>query len=251
MATFKVTTPTQGTRELQAELDSSLLTALLAAGYEVPHLCYHEAVSEYGACRLCLVEVRKGRRRKLTTSCNYPIKDGIEVFLDTDAVEANRRMVLELQRSHCPDVPALRALAQKYGVGKLRFPAGDDTCILCGLCERICREAVGASALTFAQRGDRRTMEPPFGEAEDCIGCTACAHVCPTGHITVAEDANARVIWERTFPMVRCQGCGRALITEAQRDHLVETKGLKADYFDLCEVCKRQPVAETFAGVGK
>ncbi len=251
MATFKVTTPTGGTRELQAELDSSLLTALLEAGYEVPHLCYHEAVSTYGACRLCLVEVHRGRKRKLTTACNYPVKDGIEVFLDTEAVEAHRRMVLELQRSHCPDVPRLRELAQRYGVARVRFPAGDDTCILCGLCERICREAVGASALTFAQRGDRRTMEPPFGEADDCIGCTACAHVCPTDHIRVAGDDHARIIWERTFPMVRCQACGTAHITEAQRDHLVEARGLEADYFDLCEVCKRPGVAEAFAGVGK
>jgi len=254
MAKFKVHSPTLGTKLLQAETNSSLLRALKAGGFEVPHLCYHEALSEYGACRLCLVEVVKGKKRKLTTSCNYPVKDGIEVFLDTDKVRDNRKTVVELLVSRCPDNTSLLALAEEHGVDVTALPydAEADSCILCGLCERVCREAVGADAITFSGRGDRKMLEPPYGPpAEECIGCSSCAHICPTGHIRCEDTPRARQIWDRVFPMVRCSKCGKALITEAQRDHLIATKGIPLTYFDLCDVCKRPDVAQRFATVGR
>ena len=254
MAKFKVHSPTLGTKLLNAETNSSLLRALKDGGFEVPHLCYHEALSEYGACRLCLVEVHKGKKRKLTTSCNYPVKEGIEVFLDTDKVRDNRKTVVELLVSRCPDNPVLQALAEDHGVDVLALPydAEADSCILCGLCERVCREAVGADAITFSGRGDRKTLEPPYGPpAEACIGCSSCAHICPTGHIRCEDTARARQIWDRVFPMVCCSKCGKALITEAQRDHLVETKGIPQTYFDVCDACKRPDVAQRFATVGR
>jgi len=212
MARFKVSSPASGSQTIEAAENSSLLKALLDAGHDVPHLCYHEAVSSYGACRLCLVEVKKGgaKRTKLTTACNYPVKEGIEVLLDTEKVQRNRKMVLELQLAHCPGVPQLRNLAEKHGVQlpDLRFEAEDDTCILCGLCERVCREAVGADAITFSQRGYRRQLEPRFGPpADDCIGCGSCAVVCPTGHIECVDTPLGRTIWGRDFDKVRCEAC--------------------------------------------
>ena len=45
-------------RSYEGIREESLLGALRRYGYEVPSLCYHEAVSPYGACRLCLVEVQ-------------------------------------------------------------------------------------------------------------------------------------------------------------------------------------------------
>ena len=49
-------------RRHEAEAGASLLGELRANGYEVPSLCYHEALEpHYGACRLCLVEIKKGK----------------------------------------------------------------------------------------------------------------------------------------------------------------------------------------------
>ena len=252
MATFKVHSQTGVGKTLTAEENSSLLQALLSAGYDVPHLCYHEALTPYGACRMCLVEVLKGRKRKLTTACDYPVKDGIEVFLDTDKVAENRKTVLQLLVSRCPGVEVLQGLAEKYGVDQVPFEDEADTCILCGLCERVCREAVGASAITFANRGDRKVLETPFSAPSDsCIGCASCAHICPTGHIQYTETPIGRNIWDRAFAKVRCSSCGKALVTAAQKKHLIATKGLSADYFELCDACKRPDVARGFARVGK
>ena len=61
----------------------NVLEVALDAGIEIPHLCYHESVKPYGACRLCLVEVTRRGRSRMTTSCTYPVMEGIEV-IDTN-----------------------------------------------------------------------------------------------------------------------------------------------------------------------
>jgi len=175
----------------------SLLDALRRCGFEVPTLCHHPGVKPYGACRLCLVEVQKGRRRRLVTSCDYPVEEDLQVFLDTEKVVTNRRMVLRLLLAMAPRAPRIRRLAAEHGVepAGLEGAGGGDDCILCGLCVRVCREVVGAEALSLAGRGQRRALgDRPFGDFPDsCIGCGACAHVCPTGAITMEEIAVSRL----------------------------------------------------------
>jgi bidirectional [NiFe] hydrogenase diaphorase subunit len=128
-------------RDLEAVRESSLLEALLDAGIPVPHLCHHWAVEPYGACRLCLVEVKKGRRTKLTTSCNYPVLEGIEVTTHSEKIVRNRKMVMELLLARAPGATELVEMAGKLFGMKLsdvRYKLNDpkDRCILCGLCVR-------------------------------------------------------------------------------------------------------------------
>ena len=59
-------------KEYQAEEGCSILEVALHNGIEISHLCYHENLSVYGGCRLCLVEVTRNGKKKLTTSCTYP-----------------------------------------------------------------------------------------------------------------------------------------------------------------------------------
>jgi len=234
MAKFKVTSPTFGGHEIEAEENSSLLQALQYAGYVVPHLCYHEAVSEYGACRLCLVEVQKGRKRKLTTACNYPVKEGIEVFLETDKVIRNRKMVLELLLSLCPNSEDLKALAADYGVTDVRFDKDEDNdCILCGLCERVCREVVGVSAITFCQRGDQKDVRPPFGSADECIACGACAYVCPVDCIKIEQRDGKKVIvrWGRELELQQDTAAGGPFAPKFMLDHFRKLTNLPEDFY--------------------
>jgi heterodisulfide reductase subunit A len=184
-------------RPLEAPKDAWLLTVLLDAGFDVPHLCHNERLSPYGACRLCLVEVESGGRRKIATSCNHPVREGLRVHVDTDQVLEQRRAVFEVLLSQAPDSAKLRAYAARYGVTGTDFKEQSGSCILCGLCERMCAEVVGAHAISFAGRGERRAIDAPFGDlSKACIACGACASVCPTGHIAV-EDVSGSVVFHR------------------------------------------------------
>jgi len=107
------------------------------------------AVPSYGACRLCLVEVvdRRGRS-KITTSCNFPVQEGIDVRLDTPAVLKHRKIMIELLLAMVPNSPELRELAAENGIEDTRLDKDEKgECILCGLCERVCTSIVEANAL--------------------------------------------------------------------------------------------------------
>ena len=65
--------------KIQAEEGSTILEAARLYGFNIPTLCYHDELTPYGACRLCMVEVNDGRRTRLVTSCLYPVREGIRV----------------------------------------------------------------------------------------------------------------------------------------------------------------------------
>lgn len=222
-----------------------LLGALRRLGFEVPSLCFHEAVSAYGACRLCLVEVQKGRKRRVTTSCNYPVSEGLQVFLDTPEVQRHRRVVLQLLLAKSPASPEVRALAAEHGVLSTPYatPAGDEEnkCILCGLCNRVCSEIVGAHAIDFAGRGLHKRMESPYDEtAEACIGCGACVYVCPTKCIGISEQDHIRQIhrWHRELPMQACKKCGQEFFPTFMLMAFAKRIKVERSHFDVCQNCR-------------
>jgi len=237
----KVTFKIEG-RTYEGVREESLLGALRRYGYEVPSLCYHEAVTPYGACRLCLVEVKKGKRRKLTTSCNYPVLEGIEVFLDTERVVRHRKMAFQLLLAMAPEAERVRELAAEYGVHDTPFEKkeGND-CINCGLCARVCKEIVGADAIGFAGRGLSKRMVSPYDEAnEACIGCAACVVVCPTNCIGLEEKDGVRSIvkWHRDLPMKKCEVCGRPYAPTFQLNKFAEQIKVDKSFFNKCPDCR-------------
>jgi heterodisulfide reductase subunit A-like polyferredoxin len=159
-------------------------------GIRIPTLCHHPILEPYGVCRICTVEVRSGRRVRMVTACNYPATNGIEVLTNSERVRRDRRMILEWMLARCGHLPILDKLAEEYGIREPRFGRGDEDCILCGLCVRVCDDVVGAHVLTFTGRGTTREVSTAYGEtSSECIACGACVHVCPTGCITIENDS--------------------------------------------------------------
>ncbi|MCK5628028.1 Coenzyme F420 hydrogenase/dehydrogenase, beta subunit C-terminal domain [Candidatus Bathyarchaeota archaeon] len=172
-------------QEVKAKEGTTILQTAKRVGVEIPTLCHQKALSPFGACRLCSVEITDKRgRKRIVTSCNYPVKEGLVVHTKSERVIKTRRLLLELLLARCPKVKKIQNLASKYGIEKPMFWIEDEEedCILCGLCTRVCEELIGVYAINFAERGTKREVTTPYHElSDDCIGCGACAIVCPTG----------------------------------------------------------------------
>lgn len=175
--------------------DTTILKAAEKAGIWIPTLCHCDFFESYGVCRICSVEVVRGKRSRIVTACNYPVRAGISVLTSSDRVRWIRRLIMELMLSRWPNVKVLREMAEKLGIERPRFPSlerdeAENACILCGMCVNMCNDIVKAGVLGFAHVGIKRKVVLPFDQRSDrCIVCGACAKVCPTGHVSmVLED---------------------------------------------------------------
>ena len=177
-------------REVKAREGMTILEAAKSVNIDIPTLCYHPALTPFGACRICSVEIVQRGRSRIVTSCVYPVEEGLVVKTKSDRVIRDRKMLIELMLARAPKATVIQDLAREYGVEKTRFKIEDEEnlCILCGLCARICEERIGVSAINFIGRGINRKVGPPFEiQSEVCIGCGACYSVCPTGAIKLED----------------------------------------------------------------
>ena len=184
-------------KEINAIEGESILQVAKKVGINIPTLCYNDALESFGACRMCSVEITDNRgRKKIVTSCNYPVVNGLVVETKSEKVFKTRQMLLELLLARCPNAKKIQDLARKYGIEKpsLWIVDPEEDCILCGLCTRVCDEKVGVSAINFANRGVKREVTTPYHTiSDDCVGCGACAMVCPTDSSKVRKT---------TYPML-------------------------------------------------
>jgi NADH dehydrogenase/NADH:ubiquinone oxidoreductase subunit G len=166
--------------DVKAEKGWTILETAKFYGLEIPTLCYNEGLSNYGGCRLCLVEIGEKPNTKMVSSCTYPVSEGLVVHTDTKRVIQTRRIMIELMLSVAPNSKTIQDLASKFGVTQLRFEPRNEECILCGLCVRMCAEQMDAKAIGFQNRGHKKRISTPFDVRSDvCRHCGACMYICP------------------------------------------------------------------------
>lgn len=171
-------------KEVNAREGWTVLETAKEYGIDIPTLCHHPAVAPTGSCRLCMVELREGDWSKLVASCIYPVKEGIRIYTETPKVHNVRRWILEMLLASCPASDEIRVLAEKHGVVSTRFSVHDpnQSCLICGLCQRVCEEVVGLSAIAVVDRGVHKKVGSPFLRPTDvCVACGSCVTICPTG----------------------------------------------------------------------
>jgi len=178
-------------QQVEVPKGTTKLEAAGELGIHIPTLCYHKALSPYGACRVCLVETSLRGRTELKTACNNVVLDGMSVMTSTPRVLETRRVVVELLLARSPDSEKILQIASDLGIRETSFSKKEDACILCGLCGRVCEERMGRSAINFAGRGIERAIVAPFDkQTAVCQTCGACVSVCPTGAMDLSNTTS-------------------------------------------------------------
>ncbi len=194
-------------KDVSARPEQTVLEVARENGIEIPTLCHLDGLTDVGACRLCLIEI-KGQT-KLQPACVTRVEEGMEVQSDSERLRKHRRTIIELlfaERNHICSVCVangnceLQSLSQELGVTHVRLPyrnpeltvdasherftCDHNRCILCTRCVRVCAEIEGAHVWDVMGRGAGcrviTDLAQPWGESS-CTRCGKCVQVCPTG----------------------------------------------------------------------
>ncbi|HWQ77690.1 MAG TPA: 2Fe-2S iron-sulfur cluster-binding protein [Anaerovoracaceae bacterium] len=239
--------------ECGAEQGEFLLAIAERNNIPIPTLCHDEALAGQACCRICIVELLEGEKRRVVTACVFPVVKEIEVVTDSERLRSMRRAILTLLLARAPGSERIRKLAEEYGAGLYEGFRTDETekCILCGLCVAAC-DKMGTGAISTVDRGIFKKVATPFEKpASACIGCAACANACPTGAVEVSETDGRRTIWNKEFELVRCAACGAICGTREQLEYADRKLDIRLGEYGseaLCEACRAVKAAERLRG---
>lgn len=223
---------------VKVEEGTTVLEAAESYGFDIPTLCHHPALSGFGACRLCVVNIEG--MRNLPASCVTKVNEGMVIETESEDVIEARKTILELILANHPfDCMTcqkagnckLQDYAYKYGIREINlvgethsYPIDDSNpyifrdnnkCILCGRCVRACSEVKGENILGFVDRGFSTKIAPDFDKDfkySGCVYCHSCVAVCPVGALMDKEMIGKGRYWEFERETVNCTLCENACL---------------------------------------
>ncbi len=157
-------------KEILCDTGETILTAAAKNGIEIPNLCYNKNLKIYGACGLCLVEVKGSP--KLLRACATKISDGMVIETNGPRAKAARKVALELIMSdhegdckgpcslHCPAQTDVQGYIKQIALGndseavriiKEKIPLPASIGRVCPHpCEKNCRRGLVEEPLSIA-----------------------------------------------------------------------------------------------------
>lgn len=189
-------------REVTAAPGATILEAAADQGIAIPVICYHEATTPNGLCRVCVVDVDDGR--VLQPACVAACQPDSKIETGNERVMRSRRTILEMLNASVvlEEAPEIQQMMRDNAADPQRFPRAqrreseliDDNpfyvrdyaqCVLCWRCVQVCAEdAQFTFALTLNERGHDTSVATAFEISlteSPCVFCGQCIGVCPTG----------------------------------------------------------------------
>ncbi|MBR4171649.1 MAG: FAD-dependent oxidoreductase [Kiritimatiellae bacterium] len=81
-------------RSVSVPAGTTIFEAAKVAGIEIPNLCYLKELGPYGACGVCIVEVKDCP--KMLRACSAKVAQGMVVYTNSEKALATRKLALEL-----------------------------------------------------------------------------------------------------------------------------------------------------------
>jgi NADH dehydrogenase/NADH:ubiquinone oxidoreductase subunit G len=188
-------------QQISVSPEVTLMQAIASIGQDTPVICFHEATTSEGLCRLCVVEVEGWRT--LAPACVTKVADEMVLHTDSERVRRARRTILEMLSSavDLSEAPAIQQQIDDYQADPERFPEAhrrtqpilDDNpfyvrdyekCVLCWRCVQACGDDLQFTyALSLGGRGYETKIATFFNAPmpeTTCVFCGNCVAVCPT-----------------------------------------------------------------------
>lgn len=218
--------------EVEVEDGLNLIQAASRVGIDVPHFCYHPALSVVAQCRQCLVEVEGVP--KVMPACNTYVREGLIVKTNTEkAIKARKATVEFTLINHPLDCPIcdkggecpLQLTTVKHGPGYSRFEGPEEKkvrrkyylsdrilydpnrCIMCTRCVRFTDEVTKTGELGFDGRGFRKKIVVFPGKNLDNELSGNVTDLCPVGALLNKDNLHEERVWYWKFTDTVCPLC--------------------------------------------
>lgn len=241
-------------KEVEVGPKDNLIQAARKAGVEIPHYCWHEALSVVASCRMCLVEVGEKKPDgsivmgpKVVPACQTPAKPGTVVRTDTAKVKATQQMTLELlllnhpldcsicdQAGECylQDYTFKYGRAQsrlnepkvqrvdKYHIGQ-QIALFTDRCVMCTRCVRFTREFSGTAELQVMARGSVEEIDVfPNKPCNNKLAGNV-VDLCPVGALCSKDFLYKKRVWWLKSQNSVCANCSTGCSIEVDQNENV------------------------------